>query len=93
MKPVDTAIFQQVTEKNAALESVNQLGGTHYTTAGKQTTEETGQEKATVPGESGSQVAGQMADKKGLSLIQVLLIAGGAIALFYLALKNKWIKV
>jgi hypothetical protein len=81
------AINGQVAEKNSALNTLNANSGKEYLTGSPAELEQTAKEKSTLPGEN-PKVIGD-----GFTWWKFGLILLGAFGIFYIALKNKWIRI
>jgi hypothetical protein len=90
---VDSAKYNQVRTKNLALKSINEQGGKGTLTSSPSSVEYTARQKAEQPGEPPGSITSSFSAPKGLTTLTVILIVVGALGLFYLALKKKWIRV
>jgi hypothetical protein len=87
------AINGQVAEKNSALNTLNANSGKEYLTGSPAELEQTAKEKSTLPGENPKVIGDGFIDLKTLTWWKFGLILLGAFGIFYIALKNKWIRI
>lgn len=90
---VDQAKHNQVATKNAALFSLNNQSGKQYLTTAQNNVETTAKEKSEAPGEKPKSILPGFMDPSKLTWFQAVAVTAAALVLFYLALKNKWIRV
>jgi hypothetical protein len=88
-----SAVNGQVAVKNAALGELNSQSGKEYLTTGQSGVEQTASENSTIPGEDPKWIGSTYLDFRTISWWQSVALTAVAIGLFYLAIKNKWIRV